>query len=85
MSTINPLGGVQSIRVPNRPLFGYGEGTVVLVEQGLYAEVVDARIERRHGSRDQYLYLRPIPTACVLNGIGEYSRPVMPLPTEDGA
>lgn len=78
--TINPLGGVQAVQVPFWPPLAIGEGTVVQVGHGSYAEVVSARVERRRRAWGLYLYLLPICTGEILTGFGETRMPVRWLP-----
>lgn len=76
-------GGPQTVKVPYRPLVGIGVGMTVLLadEDGadVYAEVLGAALERRHGAWGLYLRVQPIPTGSVLTGFGELAVDVRPV------
>jgi hypothetical protein len=78
-NVIDPLGGVQSVQVPYRPLVAIGEGTIVQLEPGLYAEVVSARMERRGGAWGLYLQVLPVDAGSMLTGFGEWAVDVMAI------
>jgi len=80
--SVHPLGGVQSVRLPFRPVVALPEGSSVKLEHGLYARVVSARLERRHGEWGVWLQVLPVSTGEVLTGFGEYVGPVTDLSGE---
>lgn len=81
--TLNPNGGVQSIKVPFRPLVGIGEGTIVQVDEddgvAIYAEVISASVEKRGGATGLYLMVRPVPVGTLLTGFGTFCVDVRPI------
>jgi len=81
--TIRADGGPQTVKVPFRPLVAVGEGTIVQLDDedgaAVYAEVLGAALERRRGQWGLYLRVQPVPTAYVLNGLGEYAVDVRPV------
>jgi hypothetical protein len=80
--TFDPAGGVQRVELPFKPPVAVAEGmTVTFAVDGIpvYAEFLQAKMERHHGEWRVYAYVRPIPTGHVLTGFGEHSTHVREL------